>query len=55
MLTNRALSSNAKGVLYASAAAALHGTIGVFSKFLMERGGSWLCDAVPVLSVKPIN
>ena len=34
----RTLSLGTKGILYATAAAALNGTIGVFSKFLMETG-----------------
>jgi drug/metabolite transporter, DME family len=37
-MTKNALSVNAKGILYAIAAAALNGTIGVFSKFLMATG-----------------
>jgi DME family drug/metabolite transporter len=37
-MTKNMLSVNAKGILFAIAAAALNGTIGVFSKFLMAAG-----------------
>ncbi len=37
-MSKPSLSNNAKGILYASLAAALNGTIGVFSKFLMQSG-----------------
>jgi len=37
-MSERVLSNSAKGILFATIAAALNGTIGVLSKFLMESG-----------------